>query len=199
MVPFSSKSCFFVVFTKYTDDFVNQVSQKLHTSVIYRHIILTLPEQLRDSFYKNRFNGDLLSALMKKGYECLEDVVSTVKRKFVRIGCIEVVQTHGRSGRYNPHLHVIMTSGGAQSALKDWIELGCLKYEMIHKKWQYHLLNVVKFYFKTKEIDALVDEVWKKYPKGIVLIPWGWMRKRYIKHQERKEEIQGQMNLPFLK
>ena len=49
---------------------------------------------------------------MKCGAECLEDVVSTVKRKKLKIGNIVVVQTHGRSGRYNPHLHIIMTSGG---------------------------------------------------------------------------------------
>jgi len=169
VVPFSCKSCFCLSCSKkYTDDFVSQVSQYLHAGVIYRHIVLTLPEQLRVPFYKNRFNDNLLSALMKKGYECLEDVVSTVKRKSLKIGCIVVVQTHGRSGSYNPHLHIIMTSGGVQEDLDEWSELGYFKYEIIHKKWQYHLLNMVKTFFETKEIDSLVDELWKKYPKGFV-------------------------------
>ena len=74
--------------------------------------MLTLPEQLREKFYKERHDDKLLSAFMKCGYECLEDVVSTVKRAPLKIGCIVVVQTHGRSGRYNPHLHIIMTSRG---------------------------------------------------------------------------------------
>ena len=94
------------------DDFVSQVSSMLHPGMIYRHIILTIPEQLREIFYNNRHNDNLLSALMRCGYECLEDVVSSIKRLSLKIGIIVVVQTHGRSGRFNPHLHIIMTNGG---------------------------------------------------------------------------------------
>jgi len=96
----------------YVDEFVAQVSKMLHSSVFYRHIVLTIPEQLRKPFYNVRDNGELLSALMKTGHQCLEDVVSVVLRKRLKIGTIVVVQTHGRSGHYNPHLHIIMTSGG---------------------------------------------------------------------------------------
>ncbi|MBW2592025.1 MAG: transposase [Deltaproteobacteria bacterium] len=48
----------------------------------------------------------------------MEDVISTAKRKRLKIGCIVVVQTHGRFGRYNPHLHIIMTSGGVKTDLE---------------------------------------------------------------------------------
>ncbi|MCP3889927.1 MAG: hypothetical protein GY702_13805 [Desulfobulbaceae bacterium] len=65
-----------------------------------------------------------MSRFMRTGYECLEDVVSTVKRVDVKIGAIMVVQTHGRSGRYNPHLHVIMTDGGVAPESKKWVCLG---------------------------------------------------------------------------
>lgn len=168
-VPFSCKSCFCLSCAKkYVDDFVSQVSAMLHPGVIYRHIVLTIPEQLRDCFYKDRHNGDLLSAFMRCGYECLEDVVSTVKRKTLKIGCIVVVQTHGRSGHYNPHLHIIMTSGGVETELESWFDLGYFKYEIIHKKWQYYLFRMVKSYFGGDEIDNLVDELWKKYPNGLV-------------------------------
>jgi len=168
-VPFSCKSCFCLSCAKqYVDDFVSQVSKMLHSGVIYRHIVLTLPDQLRDVFYKERYNGDLLSAFMRCGYECLEDVVSVVKKKLLKTGCIVVVQTHGRSGRYNPHLHIIMTSGGVQTESGRWYDLGYFNYEIIHKKWQYHLFRMFKLYFKSEEINRLVNELWKKYPKGLV-------------------------------
>ena len=168
-VPFSCKCCFCLSCAKkYVDDFVSQISAMLHPGVIYRHIVLTLPEQLREPFYKERHNGDLLSLFMNKGHECLEDVVSTVKRKSLKIGCIVVVQTHGRSGHYNPHLHIIMTSGVVNTELESWSDLGYFKYEMIHKKWQYHLFRMVKEYFGTYEIDRLIDKLWKKYPNGLV-------------------------------
>ena len=168
-VPFSCKCCFCLSCAKqYVDNFVNKVGAMLHPGVIYRHIVLTLPEQLRLVFFRERHNGSLLSAFMRYGYECLEDVVSTVKRKDLKIGCIVVVQTHGRSGRYNPHLHIIITSGGVQTEKETWHDLGYFKYEIIHKKWQYHLFKMVKLYFDTEEIKQLVNELWKKYPKGLV-------------------------------
>ena len=39
---------------------------------------------------------------------------------------------------------------------------------MIHKKWQYHLLTMVKEYFPVEKIGPVVNEIWKKYPDGLV-------------------------------
>lgn len=168
-VGFSCKSCFCLSCSKvYVDNFVAQISKMLHPGIIYRHIVLTMPEQLRDPFYSVRDDGDLLSKLMKAGHKCLEEVVSVARRKKLKIGTIVVVQTHGRSGHYNPHLHIIMTSGGINEATKSWFDLRFFKYEIIHKKWQYHLLTMVKDWFKSPEINKLIDKLWKKYPKGLV-------------------------------
>ena len=43
-----------------------------------------------------------------------------------------------------------------------------MKYEFIHKKWQYRLFRMVKSYFGTEEVDKLVKVLWKMYPKGLV-------------------------------
>ena len=125
----------------------------LHPGVIYRHIVLTIPKQLRIVFYRHRHDGSLLSMFMNVGHECLEDVVSTVKRLLLKIECIVVVQTHGRSGRYNPHLHIIMTNGGIDTGSERWVDLGYFNYEIIHKKWQYHLFGTLKFFRRLKKID----------------------------------------------
>jgi len=71
--------------------------------------VLTVPEALRGYFYHD---ASLLSELMKVGIKCLEDTLSTVLRRPIQGGYIVVVQTNGRSGSYNPHLHIIVTSGG---------------------------------------------------------------------------------------
>jgi len=34
-----------------------------------------------------------------------------------------VIQTHGRNGQYNPHLHIIATSGGWDQQTKQWVYL----------------------------------------------------------------------------
>ena len=168
-VAFTCKSCFCLSCAKgYTDDFVVQVGRVLQPGLRYRHMILTVPEQLRIHFYRNRQKGEFLSALMRSGYECLEDVVSTVVRQKVKIGAIVVVQTHGRSGHHNPHLHIIMTSGGINERTGKWVDLGYFPYEIIHKKWQYHLLKMLKGVAPTDEMKSLIDGLYKKYPRGFV-------------------------------
>ncbi|ACN15636.1 transposase (IS801 family protein) [Desulforapulum autotrophicum HRM2] len=157
-VGFSCKSCFCLSCSKlYVDEFVAQVSKMLHPGVVYRHIVLTLPEQLRQPFYSVRHDGDLLSRLMKTGHQCLEEVVFVALRRNVKIGTMIVVQTHGRSGHYNPHLHIIMTSGGIKEDIDSWFDLRYFKYEIIHKKWQYHLFRMVKDYFKVPEIKIVYN------------------------------------------
>jgi Putative transposase/Transposase zinc-binding domain len=167
-IAFTCKSTFCLSCGKvYSDSFVSQVSKVLHPGVTYRHIVLTVPEQLRQFFYNNRKNKKLYSVLMRVGYQCLEDVVSSIRKQSVKIGAIAVIHTHGRSGSYNPHLHVIMTDGGINEKQGKWINLGYFPYEVLHKKWQYHLLSMLKEQFGDR-VKELVDLLWKKYPQGFV-------------------------------
>ena len=129
---------------------------------------MTVPEELRVEFYHRRQEGDLLSEFIRCGYDCLEDVVSTAVRQKVKIGTIVVVQTHGRSGHYNPHLHVITTSGGINEETGRWVELGYFPYEIIHKKWEYYLFKMLKEQVPTVEMKLLIDSLWKKLSKGLV-------------------------------
>lgn len=68
----------------YVDDWVSQVSEKLHEGVIYRHIVLTVPEKLRVTFYTN--GEKLLGKLMVIGVKCLDDFFSHVSRKEIKGG-----------------------------------------------------------------------------------------------------------------
>ena len=68
-IAFTCKSPFYLSCGKvYSDEVVVQVSKVLHPGITYRHIMLTVPEQLRQLFYKNRKNKKLYSALMMVGY-----------------------------------------------------------------------------------------------------------------------------------
>ena len=168
-VPFSCKGCFCLSCAKvYTDQWAARIEAILFSGVAYRHTVLTVPDELRIYFYKN---AGLLSELMRVGIKCLEDTLSTVFRKVVVGGYIVVVQTNGRSGSYNPHLHIIMTAGGLATNRhggRYWVKLKYLPYELLHKKWQYHLLEMLKEQVPTKEMQAKVDELYGKYPNGLV-------------------------------
>ena len=151
----------------YSDSVASQVSKMLHPGVTYRHVVLTVPEQLRQLFYKDRKDRKLYSSLMQTGYRCLEDVVSTVKKQIVKIGAIVVIHTHGRSGSYNPHIHIIMTDGGIREEREKWVNLGYFPYEVLHRKWQYHLLGMLRAHFG-KSVKQEIESLWKKYPQGFV-------------------------------
>jgi len=61
-----------------------------------------------------------------------------------------------------------MTSGGIDEKMSKWVELGYFPYEIIHKKWQYHLLKMFKEMESTDEMKSLINELYQKYPRGFV-------------------------------
>jgi hypothetical protein len=150
----------------YVDNWVSQVSTMLHEGVIYRHIILTVPAMFRTAFYHNAAVG--LSALMRCGAQCLDDFYSTVRGKTLKGGYITVLHTHGRNGQYHPHLHLLATSGGYDAQGERWEHLRYLPYDLLRRKWQWHLLTMLRQTLKTEAIDQLVDTCFRQYPNGLV-------------------------------
>src|SRR5262245_45755948 len=147
----------------YVDNWVSQVSKVLHEGVIYRHIILTVPAMFRTTFYQNA--AVVLSALMRCGAQCLDDVYSAVKGKALRGGSITVPHTYGRNGQYHPHLHVLATRGGYDETGRGWEHVGYMPYALLRRKWQWHLLTMLRQTLKTEAIHQLVDACFRKYPK----------------------------------
>jgi Putative transposase/Transposase zinc-binding domain len=150
----------------YVDNWVSQVSQMLHEGVIYRHTVLTVPAMLRDTFYHHP--GVLLSAFMRCGVQCLDDFFSHLSGHTLKGGYIVVLHTHGRNGQYNPHLHLIATSGGWDAKAERWVHLDYLPYEMLNKKWQWHALTMLRQTLATPAVKRLVAACFRRYPNGFI-------------------------------
>src|SRR5919198_3723386 len=105
---------------------------------------------------------------MRCGAQCLDDVSSTVRGKALTGGYITVLHTHGRNGQYHPHLHLLATSGGYDGLGECWEHLTYLPYELLRRKWQWHLLTMLRQTLKTEAIHQLVDACFRKYPNGLV-------------------------------
>jgi hypothetical protein len=148
------------------DNWVSQVSSVLHEGVIYRHIILTVPAMFRITFYQNA--AVVLRAFIRCGAQCLDDFYSTVKGKARKGGYITVIHTHGRNGPYHPHVHLIATSGGYDGVEERWEPVRFLPYDLLHRKWQWHLMDVLRQTLATEEMKRLVDECCRRYRKGLV-------------------------------
>ena len=150
----------------YVDHWVSQVSEMLHEGVIYRHVVLTMPAMLRQTFYQQA--TAVLSPFMRCGVRGLDDCFSRVSGRPLKGGYIVVLQTHGRNGQYNPHLHIIATSGGWDPQASQWVHLDYLPYPLLRQKWQWHLLTMLRQTLKTKGINRLVDACYTRYRKGFV-------------------------------
>ena len=140
------------------------IGRRLFPGVTYRHFILTTPDFLRNWFY---LCPDLLSKLMQRGYACLRDIFETATGKPLDIGCAMVLQTYGRSGEFNPHLHILVTAGGLTAEGK-WKNKNFIPYDLMHKKWQYHLLDLLRQEVHDPAVQKDIDRGWKNYPKGFV-------------------------------
>jgi hypothetical protein len=149
-----------------TDNWVSQVIKVLHEGVIYRHIILTVPAMFRTTFSQN--TAVVLSAFMRCGAQCLDDFYSTVRGQALRGGYSMVLHTHGRNGQYHPHLHGLATSGGYDAQGERWEHLQYLPYALLRRKWQWHLLTMLRQTLKTDAVRCLVETCFQQYPDGLV-------------------------------
>lgn len=164
-IAFTCKSSFCLSCAKpYTDRWVDFISRRLLPGITYRHFVLTMPESLRIWFYRD---PKLLSPLMRAGQACLLDVFRTCAGKKLDIGSISVLQTAGRPATYNPHLHILATGGGINPQ-GGWTNVSYIPFEMIHSKWQYHLLTMLRKHVSDPAINNAIDRAWKQYPKGFV-------------------------------
>ena len=167
LVAMSCKSSFCLRCAKvYVDNWVTQVSQLLHEGGISRHIILTVPAMFRTTFSQNA--AVVLNACMRGGGQCLEDFSRDVRGKALRGGYSTVLHTHGRNGQYHPHLHLLATSGGYDAQGARWEHLQYLPSELLRRKWQWHLLTMLRQTLQTEAIHQWVDACFTKYPNGLV-------------------------------
>lgn len=164
-IAFSCKSSFCLSCAKrYTDRWVDFIARRLLPGVVYRHIVLTVPDSLRIWFYRN---PGLLSPFMRAGAACVRDVFAQTAGVELDIGSIVVLQTAGRPGNYNPHLHLLVTGGGLNPE-GGWTAVSYIPFEIIHRKWQYYLLKLLREEVADPAADRAVDRAWKQYPKGFV-------------------------------
>lgn len=150
----------------YADRWMEFISRRLIAGVVYRHLVLTTPENLRIYFYQNR---ELLSPFMKLAHLLLQDVFRQAFNIKLDIGLIVVLQTFGRPGCYNVHLHILFSSGGI-TPQGTWKKITYIPYEMVRKKWQYHLLTFLRNELPHSEaLEKNIDKAWRDNRQGFVI------------------------------
>jgi len=147
---------------KFADKWAEDVAKQTF-DVKHRHVVLTIPKQLRSYFKSDR---TLLKVLMDSSIKVISYVLEKKLRKKATPGVIAVIHTYGKDMKFNPHVHAIVTEGGFKKN-GEWVDLNEFPYSLLRKSWQYHLLTDIKKAIPdTPENQRLIDYLFKRYPKG---------------------------------
>ena len=147
---------------KFTDKWANNVARRTF-NVKHRHVVLTIPEELRSFFHDDR---DLLKVLMDCAITTISDVMEGKLNYKATPGVIVAIHTYGRDMKFNPHLHCLVTEGGFKKN-GEWVDVNFFPYERLRKTWQDQLLtSMEKEIEDTPENRKLIDGLFQKYPEG---------------------------------
>ncbi len=103
----------------------------------WQHITFTLPSELWDFFWYNRW------LLNKIGLIAANSVKTIAKKKNVTLGIFLAIHTFGRDLKRNVHIHLSVTNGGLTQDLTKW------KNVFFHQKtlmqiWRYQIIHLFR-------------------------------------------------------
>ncbi|AVX19296.1 IS91 family transposase [Carboxydocella thermautotrophica] len=147
----------------YIEKWVEKQTERI-LEIGHRHMVFTVPEELRVMFYRNR---DWLKDLSDKAAEVIQYWYREKGRKRgYEVGAIAVIHTFGRDLKFNPHVHVLVTEGAIDKN-KIWKGVGFIPYDYLRKAWQKVLLDWLKQkYPESTRIKEQINRLYKQYQKG---------------------------------
>ena len=162
-VPFTCKSRFCnCCGIKYQQDRANVLSAKL-INCRHRHIVFTIPQELRIYFRKDR---ELLNVLFKSSAQTVLDWFYELnKSEDFKPGIVSSIHTFGRDLKWNPHVHMLISEGGSGN-FTVWKKFDYFPYLMLRKKWQTTLLFNMEKYLGKDTFRTLKNLLYKNYPQG---------------------------------
>jgi len=150
---------------RFTDQWADSIARKMF-DVKHRHVVLTIPEELRSVFYEDR---TLLKVLMDCAITAISNVMEWKLNYRAVPGIVVVLHTYGKDMKFNPHLHCLVTEGGFKNN-GMWVDLHYFPYPMVRRSWQYQLLTRLKEVVEdTLENRRLIDYLFNRYPEGFYI------------------------------
>ncbi|MBC7961113.1 MAG: transposase [Vallitaleaceae bacterium] len=162
-VPFTCKSRFCnSCGSKYVQDRANKISSKLiHCD--HRHIVFTIPEELRYYFRKDR---SLLNLLFEASASTIHSWFYKLnKSESFKPGFISTLHTFGRDLKWNPHIHMLITEG-ASGNRTIWRKISHFPFTMLRTRWQASLLDLLHQKLGNSAFYKLKTFLFKTYKDG---------------------------------
>jgi len=160
---------------KHADEWAEKLASTLY-SVPHRHMVFTIPEQLRPLF---KANHSLLKVLMDAVSRTLKRTIRD--RRKATPGLIAVLHPYGKVINLNPHVHALATEGGLTKR-GEWVSVKYIEYRKLRKIYQFELLTAIKKHTpKTPQNSRFIDNLFKNHPEGFYV-----RAKRKVPQSERK-------------
>lgn len=148
---------------KYNEDRAISIHSKLF-NWRHRHVVFTIPEELRGYFRNNR---KLLNLL----FYCSSSTVKYwFKEKYKKYNLIpafiSVLHTFGRPLNFNPHIHMILLDGGISKTFNKFVNVNFFSYASFRKRWMKLILDLLENELGKNEFRKIKNDLYFKYPDG---------------------------------
>ncbi|NDL68463.1 IS91 family transposase [Anaerotalea alkaliphila] len=125
--------------SKYIQDRSLSISRKL-IRCPHRHLVFTIPKELRIYFRKNR---QLLNVLFEASSNVILSWFHDLnKSESFKPGFVSTLHTFGRDLKWNPHIHMLLTEG-ASGNFTVWRKVSHISFIALRKRWQAALLDIL--------------------------------------------------------
>lgn len=146
---------------QYVNNRAFNLSKKL-INCKHRHLVFTIPAELRSFFRKDR---SLLNILFQAvSHTLLSWFASQNKKECFTPGFVSTLHTFGRDLKWNPHIHTLITEG-ASGNLTVWKHFKHFPYPMLRRRFQATLLDLMKkiywsFFLSVKDFSLFFLQRW---------------------------------------
>ena len=146
---------------KYNNDRQTSIFSKLF-KFKHRHVVWTIPEELRRYFREDRKRLALL-------FKASELTINSwfrdkYKSKNITPAFISILHTYGRSLIWNPHIHMILLEGGIN---KDgFVPVNFFAYAAFRKRFMKILLDLLEDEINTLEFKQLKRDLYRELHEG---------------------------------
>lgn len=163
------KFCFHTCKSRLCSSCGNKYNTERQTSIFsklfkfkHRHVVWTIPEELRNYFREDR---QRLSLLFKASQIVIESWFhDKYKKKNITPAFISVLHTYGRSIIWNPHIHMILLEGGINK--DSFVPVTFFSYAAFRKRFMKVLLDLLSKEINTIEFKNLKRVLYKNLKDG---------------------------------
>lgn len=146
---------------KYNEDRAISINSKLFNAR-HRHVVFTIPEELRGFFRNNR---NLLNILFQSSSLTIK---FWFKEKYKKLNLtpafISVLHTFGRPLNFNPHIHMILLDGGIST--NKFIPIDFFSYASFRKRFMKILLDLLENEIGKDTFRKIKNDLYFNFPDG---------------------------------